>query len=186
MIVMRGNMILAVLVFYPFVGAVVSGLIGRKSGKVRDFFADFVVVSEFLITLTVFLTNVGNGEGVNDRCVIYGICGWRLGLQIDGFRKVYVMIAAFMWMMTTILSREYMEHHKNKNRYYLFFLATLGATMGVFLSFDLYTLFIFFEIMSFTSYVWVAQEETQISLKAAATYLAVSYTNLTLPTNSRV
>ena len=171
---MYGDLILAVLVLYPFVGAVVSGLIGRKSEKVRDFFADFVVVSEFLLTLAVFLINAGSGEEVNYYCYIDEICGWRLALQMDGFRKVYVMIAAFMWMMTTILSREYMEHHKNKNRYYLFLLATLGATMGVFLSGDLYTLFIFFEIMSLTSYVWVAQEETQISLKAAATYLGVA------------
>ena len=46
--------------------------------------------------------------------------------------------------------------------------------MGVFLSADLYTTFIFFEVMSFTSYVWVAQEENKASLRAAATYLAVA------------
>jgi len=79
-----------------------------------------------------------------------------------------------MWMMATILSGEYMRHHKHQNRYYLFLLATLGATMGVFLSEDLFTMFLFFEIMSFTSYVWVAQEETETALKAAATYLAVA------------
>lgn len=70
-----------------------------------------------------------------------------------------------MWMMTTILSREYFTHHENRNRFYLFLLMTLGATMGVFLSADLFTTFIFFEIMSFTSYVWVAQEENEPSLR---------------------
>ncbi|RAZ94754.1 sodium:proton antiporter, partial [Klebsiella oxytoca] len=58
--------------------------------------------------------------------------------------------------------------------FYLFLLWTLGATMGVFLSADLYTTFVFFEIMSFTSYVWVAQEENGPALRAAATYLAVA------------
>lgn len=168
------NRILPILVFYPFVGAVISCLIGRRNDKVRAFPADFVAVSEFLMTLGVFIISIGRGEEVNYRYYVDGICGWGLDLQMDDFRMVYVMIAAFMWMMTTILSREYMEHHKNKNRYYLFLLATLGATMGVFLSGYLYTLFIFFEIMSFTSYVWVAQEETEISLRAAATYLGVA------------
>jgi hydrogenase-4 component B len=79
-----------------------------------------------------------------------------------------------MWMMATILSKEYFTHHGNRNRFYLFLLLTLGATMGVFLSADLYTTFIFFEIMSFTSYVWVAQEEDEASLRAAGTYLAVA------------
>lgn len=51
---------------------------------------------------------------------------------------------------------------------------TFFATVGVFLSADLYTTFIFFEIMSFTSYVWVAFDEKKESLKAAETYLAVA------------
>ncbi|MDE5597084.1 MAG: hypothetical protein K2J04_04570, partial [Lachnospiraceae bacterium] len=63
--------ILPILVLYPFVGAVVSGLIGHKSEKIRDFFADFVVVSEFLITLAVFLINAGSGEEVGYRYCIY-------------------------------------------------------------------------------------------------------------------
>ena len=46
--------------------------------------------------------------------------------------------------------------------------------MAVFLSADLATTFIFFEVMSFTSYVWVAQEENAPSLRAAGTYLAVA------------
>lgn len=166
--------ILPILVFYPFVGAVISGLIGGKNEKIRDFFADFVAVSEFLLALVIFVVNAGSGEEVNYGYYIDGVCGRGLDFIMDDFRMVYVLIAAFMWMMTTILSREYMEHHQNKNRYYLFLLATLGATAGVFLSGDLFTLFIFFEIMSFTSYVWVAQEETEVSLKAAATYLAVA------------
>lgn len=69
---------------------------------------------------------------------------------------------------------EYFAHHRHVSRFYLFLLWTLGATMGVFLSADLMTTFIFFEIMSFTSYVWVAQEENEPSLRAAGTYLAVA------------
>ena len=38
------------------------------------------------------------------------------------------------------------------------------ATLGVFLAADLFTLFIFFEVMSLSSYVWVVQEETEDAL----------------------
>lgn len=172
---MNENMIPAVLVFYPFVGAFLSGIIGRKKETIRDYFADFIVVSEFLLALALFVGNAGRGGSVTFfRCYLPGVCGMGLQFTIEGFRLLYGLIAAFMWMMTTILSGEYMRHHENRNRYYLFLLATLGATMGVFLSADLFTMFIFFEIMSFTSYVWVAQEETENALKAAATYLAVA------------
>ena len=102
------------------------------------------------------------------------ICGFGLRFTLDGFRLIYAGIAVFMWLMTAILSKEYMSHHANKGRFYVFFWLTFVATIGVFLSADLFTTFIFFEMMSFTSYVWVAQEENKESLRAAATYLAVA------------
>lgn len=105
---------------------------------------------------------------------IPAVCGMGLHFTVDGFRLVYLGIAVLMWAVAGLFSVEYMAHYEKKRRYYLFFWATFAATVGVFLSADLYTLFLFFEIMSFTSYVWVAFDEKKESLKAAETYLAVA------------
>ena len=171
------NLILVSLVFYPFLGGILSYIAGRYREDYRNYLAEFVVVSEFtLAVLLAFLGLRGVGAGGESMVQVFipEICGFGLNFILDGFRVIYSMVAALMWMMTTLLSREYFQHHENRNRFYLFLLLTLGATMGVFLSADLYTTFIFFEIMSFTSYVWVAQEEDKESLRAAATYLAVA------------
>lgn len=168
---MEMNMILAFLVFYPIIGALVSYIIGRFHKTARDYFADFVVISEFAVTLYLFCTFDGS------RILSFSIdsfAGLGIGFVLDGFRSVYTLTAALMWMMTTVFSKEYFKHYHNRNRYYLFMLLTLGATMGVFLSADLYTTFIFFEMMSFTSYVWVAHDERKASLRAAETYLSVA------------
>ena len=105
---------------------------------------------------------------------IPGICGMGLHMQLDGFRLLYCLIATFMWIVSTVFSLEYMAHYKNKGRYYFFLILTYFATVGVFLSVDFYTTFIFFEVMSLASYVWVAQDEKPASLRAAGTYLAVA------------
>ena len=97
-----------------------------------------------------------------------------LQLTVDGFRRVYIVVICLMWAMTLLLSPEYFRHHHNLGRYYFFNLLTLGATLGVFLAADLYTAFVFFEIMSFTSFTWVIQEETPEATRAAMTYLAVA------------
>ncbi len=172
---MNMNPVLPFLVFYPFLGGLLAYAVGTRSETARDYLGDFVTVSEFLVIAALFAV-CGSGIASGDalRFVVPGICGMGLHFTMDGFRLVYGTVAALMWMMTTILSREYFLHHGNRNRFYLFLLMTLGATMGVFLSADLYTTFIFFEIMSFTSYVWVAQEENEPSLRAAETYLAVA------------
>ena len=184
---------LAVLVFFPFVAGLLSFGAGwlcaergraKKSEKtekqggqenLRDGIVILSAVAEFAVMLALAISMYGSGSmEPKVSLVIPNVCGWTLSFTLDGFRMIYGCVASFMWMMAAILSREYLTHHKNRNRYYLFLLWTLGATMGVFLSGSLYTTFIFFEIMSFTSYVWVAQEENRPALRAADTYLAVA------------
>lgn len=162
--------LLAWIVFFPLAGAGVTYLAGRTDKRFRDYMACAVAVIEFLMTMIILITMKDQTAGVE----LPGICQMGLKFETDGFRAVYGTVAAFMWMMTTLFSTEYFRHYRNRNRYYLFMIMTLGATEGVLFSTDLYTTFIFFEMMSFTSYVWVAQDERKESLRAAETYLAIA------------
>ncbi len=105
---------------------------------------------------------------------ISAVLSYGLYFTIDGFRRIYGLIIAFMWFMTLLLSKEYFHGHHNVVRYYFFNLMTEGAILGVFFAGDLFTALVFFEIMSFTSFVWVIQEETDGAVRAANTYLAIA------------
>lgn len=161
------------LVFLPMAGAAASYVTGRKNKKYRDYFVGGMTVLEFLLAVLLLSFYIAGGRPEHT-VELPGVCGMGLSFTLDGFRAVYVCIAAFMWMCAALFSIEYFEHYRNRNRYYLFQLITLGATAAIFLSADLYTTFVFFEVMSFTSYVWVAQDERAESLRAAATYLAIA------------
>lgn len=160
-------------VFFPMLSAIIGYVIGRKSKEMRNYFADAVTGIEFGLFLYLVIRILLKGSS-GEIVELPGVCGMGLFFTLDGFRALYGAIAAFMWFMSTLFSREYFAHYRNRNRYYLFLLLTLGATEGVFLSADFYTAFIFFEIMSLASYVWVAHDERKESLRAAATYLAVA------------
>ena len=80
-----------------------------------------------------------------------------------------------MWAGTTLFGPEYFHHEKEGlERYWMFILMTLGATEGVMLSGDLMTAFIFFEILSFTSFTWVIHEQTKDAVSAGYTYLFIA------------
>jgi len=81
------------------------------------------------------------------------------------------VLASFIWLMTTLVSKEYFKGTRNRNKYYMFVLFTLGAMQGVFLSNDLYTTFIFFEVMSFASYPMVIHNETKEAIDGSNSYL---------------
>ncbi|WP_286081263.1 complex I subunit 5 family protein [Parablautia intestinalis] len=166
------DLLLCIVVFFPMVSAIIGYLIGRHNKNMRNYFANAVTGLEFVLFLILLLQQILNTRHFSME--IPEVCGLGLHFTLDGFRALYGTIAAFMWFMSTLFSEEYLIHYRNRNRYYLFLLLTLGATEGVFLSADFYTTFIFFEIMSFTSYVWVAHEEKKEALQAAGTYLAVA------------
>ena len=157
------------LVFLPMVAAILSFCIGRKSKQGRDLFFRAALILEFSLSLALFFCS-----GEDMLFALEGICGMGLHFTVNGFRKIYVVIAALMWLVTGQFSPEYFAHYRNRNRYYLFQLVTLGATVAIFLSADLFTTFVFFEIMSLCSYVWVVQDEKEASLRAGGTYLTVA------------
>lgn len=159
------KIVLLGVVLLPMVGAVASWLLGRKSKSARDGLVQIITFLELALVLFAAFN-------YSDSTCNISLCG--INLKLDGFRCVYTAITAFMWFMTAMLSPQYFAHYHNRNRYYLFYLITLGALQGMFMSTDLLTTFLFFEVMSIASFPWVAQEETPEAVKAANTYLAIA------------
>lgn len=160
---MNGDFVLFHVIWFPFAAAFLCYLTGKWHKMVRDRVLQLSVILEMGLMALAAWTYFQTGEL---EYVWEGFCMQGLYLKLDGFRLLYGCIAALMWMMTGIFSREYFAHYHNRSRYYFFYLITLSATMGVFLSGDLYTTFIFFEIMSLTSYVWVIHDEKPAAMKA--------------------
>jgi formate hydrogenlyase subunit 3/multisubunit Na+/H+ antiporter MnhD subunit len=153
------------IVFFPVLAALANVWLGKRSEHLRD---GCVVLSTALVLAAMIAAALTQSGTV----VTVPIC--HLTFTLDGFRCVYGLVVCFMWFVSALLSPQYFLHHHNLSRYYFFFLLTLSSTAGVFLSADLYTTFLFFEMMSFGSYVWVIQEETPGALDAGKTYLTIA------------
>ena len=166
-----GRYVLPVMILLPLVAGGIGYWIGTKNKKLRDRFTAIVTVLE-LVILIVSCSDVFSGAVYE--LEVAKLCGLGLSFRLDGFRFLLSAMAMLLWAMCTLFSEQYFSHYHRRNRYYFFWMATLSATVGVFFAGDLITAFLFFEIMSFTSYVFVAQEETQEALRAASTYLAVA------------
>ena len=155
------------IVFLPFLLAIYSYHLGRRHEVVRDRFVVGVCFLELFLCLVLCI--------LNPRSNIPFVLGSGLHFAADGFRLAYAILCAFMWALTTLFSQEYFFHEREGlNHYYVFVLMTLGATEGVFLSADLMTAFVFFEILSFTSFTWVIHEQSPGAIRAGYTYLFIA------------
>ena len=175
-------MLIATVVFGPFIGAAAAAAIGKRNEKAGEYAALFLTaiilglsleLAQYAGTGTLYPSeNTAPGASL----VIPGILsGSGLSLCVTGFRAVYAVITAIMWVGTTMFSPEYFAHEReNLGRYRFFVLFTLGAVEGVMLSADLMTAFVFFEVLSFTSFTWVIHEETWDAIRAGYTYLFIA------------
>ncbi len=157
------------LIFWPLILAIPLAAAGLKSRALRDSLPVFACFVEFAAAIYVSYI-YGTGAGFS--AALPEICGLGLTFTLDGFRSVWIVIISFCWAMSESLAKEYLEEHQS--RYHMFTLFTLAGTMGVFLSADLYTTFVFFELMSLASWAWVAHEENEKAQYASDTYLAVA------------
>ena len=158
---------LLAMVFLPMLLAAGEVPLCRRSERRGEALALLAALIEFGLALSLlpFPASV-RAPG------LFGETG--LGLQSGSLQTVMAILGSFLWVMTALASPEYFAGARANGRYYAFYLWTLGALMGVFLASDFLTLFIFFEIMSFTSYVWVAQNETPAAIRAGETYLFIA------------
>lgn len=161
------SILMVFLVVFPILMAFLVYPLRHRDRKYRDLFNLTIPGIELLGVLALLAC----GEGST---TLLSLCGVGLRFACGSFQSLLALVTAFMWLMTALSCRRYFAGTESCNRFYMFWLMTLGALMGVFLAADLFTLFVFFEIMSFTSYVWVAQNETPAALRAGQTYLAVS------------
>lgn len=158
------NTMTILLVFLPFAFAILSALI--KNDKIRNAVVIISTGISLALSVAVYVLSDASATLINLDS---------LNFKTGGFNSVYAIVTAFMWFCAALLSPQYFKGHAHKlSRYYFFFLFTAGATLGVFLSADLMTTFIFFEIMSFTSYMWVIHDETKDAMEAGKTYLAIA------------
>lgn len=101
------------------------------------------------------------------------------GFRVDAFGLLFALTASFLWMVVSTYSIGYMRalrEHAQTRYYFCFALAIMGA-VGVALSKNLVTLFIFYEILTVSTYPLVAHEQSPEALFAGRKYLAYLLTS---------
>ena len=156
------------IVITPIVGAALVCLVGRYSEKYRDYLVLGITVAVFLFSAALF--RLSWQEIVTLRFPV-GFGDIPLYFRVDKLGSIFNLLSSFIWLLATIFSLTYMSHEHRQTRYYTFYLLTLGGCLGVFLTADLFSLFIFFELMSIASYPLVIHSQTEEALKAGRLYL---------------
>lgn len=94
-----------------------------------------------------------------------------LSFMADGLSFLVGLVSIILWMMASIYGIEYMHKEHAQARYNIFSLLSLAGMLGVVFTKNLFSLYIFFELLSLASYVMVIHQETPEAKSAGLTYI---------------
>ena len=103
------------------------------------------------------------------------IPGLSLAISAEPLGVLFGLIASFLWIVTTVYSIGYMRGHgeAHQTRFYTFFAVAMGCTMGVAFADNLFTLFVFYEVLTLSTYPLVTHAGTQEARQGGRTYLGI-------------
>ncbi len=106
--------------------------------------------------------------------------GISINFRVDQLGLFFGLVSSTLWIVTTIYAIGYMEPEHEKVRFFGFFAICVSTTVGIAFAGNLFTLFIFYELLTIATYPLVIHEETPEALKAGRKYLIYTLTGGTI------
>jgi len=99
--------------------------------------------------------------------------GLKIGFEVEPLGMLFALLASFLWMVTSVYSIGYMRshHEQHQTSYYSYFAVALGSVMGIAFAGNLFTLFIFYELLTLSTYPLVTHAGDNAAREAGRMYL---------------
>lgn len=152
---------------------VAAGLIRLSHNHVnlREFWTIGAALIKFSL-VAVMLRHVLAGQSLSYH-VFTVLPGLDIAFKVDPLGIFFAFTASLLWIVTSFYSIGYvraLDEHA-QTRYFSFFAIALAATMGVAFAANLFTAFIFYEIITFCTFPLVAHKQTPEAIGGARRYL---------------
>jgi multicomponent Na+:H+ antiporter subunit A len=115
-----------------------------------------------------FLPRLAAGEVVDQRVAWVPQLGVELAFRMDGLAAVFALMIAGIGTAVTIYAGGYLAGDRQLPRFYLLLFSFMAAMLGVVLTDDLITLFVFWELTSLTSYFLIGYKHEYEDSRASA------------------
>ena len=146
----------------PVIAFVINAFFGRKLPRQGDWLATLSIFISFIFSARIFGDFVF-GEFATDY-YIHKVFTWfdlsygtqifkvDMGIYIDNMAAIMLLMVSGVATLIHLFSTWYMDHDEKHGRFFVFLPLFTSAMLGLVLSDNLFSLFIFWEIMGFCSY----------------------------------
>lgn len=168
--------LLPVLMMLPLVAAFLIRLAGDDHPDLREGIS--IVTSVIVFALLLQLAGAVMDGARPSFTIAEPFPGIAIELSLEPLGMLFALVAGFLWIVTSIYAIGYMRghHEENQTRFYMFFAIAIAITLGVAFSGNLFTLFVFYEVLTLSTYPLVTHAGTDAARKAGRVYLGILLT----------
>lgn len=164
--------VLSVMVL--FFSAFLIEIVGKKE-ILRNVIA-FLAVTASLVMLACLIPSVM----IDGQVISYWMGGWApesgyaigIGYEVDSLSLLFALLGITAYWLSCVYSFGYMKGKQNLGHYYTLFLMLAGASVGFFLTGDIFNMFIMMEIVTFSAVALTAANTDKLTaIEGAFKYL---------------
>ena len=150
---------------------IIGGLIVAVIPQVKDRIQKYIVLiftvfGAYFTWRVAALVFAGESVRLSIELGSFSFC-----IDPDPLGVIFGLIASTLWVFTAVYSFGYMAGKHKQRTYYTFFLISLSMTVGVAFSGNLLALYLFYELLTFSTYPLVIHERGTEAMKAGAKYI---------------
>jgi len=155
------------ILLLPTLGAFLQAVLFKTSSDLRDLFVMVTTLLTIPFILLIYPVVFEGGLHLSFPHVL----GLGVSFTIDMMSYIVILITSILWFLVMVYAHEYMRLEHHVKRFFFFIGITYAAVLGTVMAGDLLTMFLFFEIMTFASYVIVTHGQNRKAYVAGYNYI---------------
>jgi multicomponent Na+:H+ antiporter subunit D len=167
-----GELLIFLALALPLFAAAALYAVGHMP-DVRETLTMIAAIGLLVITLSLAIRT---GQGVPPELTLARpLRGLELSFRLEPLGAVFALMASVLWGANSLYSIGYMRGRRegNQTRFYVCFALAMFGVMGIALAANLFTLFVFYEVLTFATYPLVAHKGDEAARRAGRIYLAI-------------
>lgn len=166
------SQLISLSIIVPLIGATLIVATG-KSPNLRETIT--IGTAVLLFTLVLGITENVLNEVKMTATWISIIPSLDIAYEVEPLGAVFALIASFLWIVTSVYAIGYMRGHneQHQTRFFCCFALAISTVMAICWSSNLLTLFIFYELLTLSTYPLVTHAGTEAAKKGGRIYLGI-------------
>ena len=159
-------------IMVPLVGAALVLLLDKQP-NLRE--AVSIATAVVLFTLVLAVTEHTFNQVDMVTSWVEPMPGMGIAFAVEPLGVLFALVASFLWIITTIYAIGYMRGHNesNQTRFFFCFALAISSVMAISFAENLLTLFIFYEVLTLSTYPLVTHAGTREARRGGRGYLGI-------------